>query len=302
MGWLSHPACFKLRDSLLGRLRRPKYRFRNLRPVYFICGGFGSPRRDEIAEYLRKEKPDALVFYADDAWNHLVQSRTDLNALEMESVFAQLSDCVLIVVESPGTFAEVGAFSLSPDLRRKTLAVTNREFRDHPSFLNTGPLNWIARDSSFGGPIHADFGSVLDSIDQILERLARVKHRRTAEVIDICAAPKLLQLLIADIVGIFGPVSVAEVSAFMHALMPESMTSLEEDTIRFHLSLGIALRYLSEVSLEDEVHYLRVRETLAEPYLSKRLFQLEEERLRFIEIAQRLPGGPEFFYRMDSQA
>ena len=60
----------------------------------------------------------------------------------MEAKLAGLSDIVIIIVESPGTLAELGAFSLSDPLRKKLLPLLDKKYRTGQSFvavLHAGP-------------------------------------------------------------------------------------------------------------------------------------------------------------------
>src|SRR5262245_41465696 len=110
MSWLNHPRYVPVRDALISRLRAKIHLFRRTPPIVFLCGAHQSLRRDRIADYLRRFTP-ALVFFADDVWLQIART-PDLNALQMESELAELADMVAIVVESPGTFTELGAFGL----------------------------------------------------------------------------------------------------------------------------------------------------------------------------------------------
>lgn len=127
LDWLHHPAYSRARDSLIERFRKREYTFRRLKTVIFLCGGSYSPRRDQLAGYLRRHHSDELLFYADDVWTH-VAAQEEQNALAMEQELAQLADIVIVVVESPGTFTELGAFSLVEPLRKKLLPILDAQF------------------------------------------------------------------------------------------------------------------------------------------------------------------------------
>jgi hypothetical protein len=74
----------------------------------------------------RKHNPKFGIFYAERVWELMVQ-KADRDALQMEAELAFLADLVVIIVESPGTFAELGAFSLSGPLRKKLLPIIDVE-------------------------------------------------------------------------------------------------------------------------------------------------------------------------------
>lgn len=172
--WFNHPKFQAIRDETLAKFRAKDVHFRKVKSVVFLCGGAESPRRDRLAQYLRKQwDKDVLVFYADDVWS-VIAERRELNALQMEKELASLSDLVLIVVESPGTFAELGAFSLSDPLRKKLLPLVDVRFQPDPSFINTGPVRWIDSDSLFGPTIWVDHNSILTAGPKIDERMKRL--------------------------------------------------------------------------------------------------------------------------------
>ena len=69
---------------------------------------------------------------------------SDLLLFERDAGF--LSRAIVLFVESPGAFAELGAFALDEQLHKKLFVVISRKYREHPyrqSFLNLGPLKRI---------------------------------------------------------------------------------------------------------------------------------------------------------------
>jgi hypothetical protein len=116
----------RIREGLVRHLRPPKYRFRRLKSVVFLCGANGSKGRDALRDYLHKFTPNLNVFYAERVWQ-TIADLGERDALQMEEELAKLADLVIIIVQSPGTFTELGAFSLSPPLRRKMLAIVDEK-------------------------------------------------------------------------------------------------------------------------------------------------------------------------------
>lgn len=151
MSWLNHPSLRPVRDAIVVAFKKKRYVFRRLGHVIFLCGGAGSANRDTLRDYLRRHHPKKLVFYAESIWEQLAGQ--GVNALAMEEQLAVLADIVIIVVESPGTIAELGAFCLSDALRTKLLPLSDIRFKDDKSFINTGPVAWIDSTSAFGPTI-----------------------------------------------------------------------------------------------------------------------------------------------------
>ena len=213
--WLDHPRYKPARDRLIANLKRPaKYRFRKLEPVVFLCGGFESQRRLLLRSFLLKIKPQPRVFFAEPIWEQIA-SREELSALEMESALADLADVVIILVESPGTFAELGAFSLSDALRKKLLPIVDKQFDKAQSFISTGPLNWIDRESDFKPTVYVPFSRVLEAVNEIEERLGRLPKPHQTKVADLGSNPKQLLFFLCDMVAVIQPATVKTVQYYV---------------------------------------------------------------------------------------
>jgi hypothetical protein len=72
------------------------------------------------------------------------------NLMDFEADLASICSLVVIVLESPGSIAELGAFSQLADLSRRIIAVKSSHFNNHDSFINLGILRYISRDHESG--------------------------------------------------------------------------------------------------------------------------------------------------------
>lgn len=216
--WLNHPKFIRARDNALAQFHAKEYNFRKVKSVIFLCGGHGSPRRERIGLYLRKNHSGILTFHADEVWS-LISALSDLNALEMEAELADLADMVLIVVESPGTFAELGAFSLSKELRTKLLPVIDTKYRLAESFVNTGPVRWIDKDSSFAPSLWTDYSRILEIAKELDERLTRLPKPTEARIPDLSLSPKHLLFFLCDLVAVFGPCPLRHVEYYVKKIL-----------------------------------------------------------------------------------
>jgi hypothetical protein len=215
--WLHHPKFVSARDLALEQFRRGRLAFARAYPVIFLCGGAKSLVRDRVAEYLRKRK-NLLVFYADDVWAQM-SSAPGQNALSMEQRLAELADLVALVVESPGTFAELGAFSIHPVLRKKLLPILDLKYKDDPSFINTGPVRWIDSDSRYAPSIWAPMESILSCAAELDARLDKLpaQHERRAKELHLSL--KHLLLLVTDVVTVFGPCRDYHVEHYLRSIL-----------------------------------------------------------------------------------
>lgn len=218
MTWLNHPRFVRARDGTLDHFRAREYHFRKANPLVFLCGGRESCPRDWLAKYLGSKHPDFHVFYADEVWSLIAESQ-DLNALQMEEKLACLADMILIVVESPGTFAELGAFSLSDRLRKKLLPIIDKKYQSEESFINTGPVRWIDKDSQFKPTLWANQSRVLEVVGELEDRLALLPRPRARRIKDLSASPKHLLFFLCDLVTVFGPSPLEHIQYFVDRVL-----------------------------------------------------------------------------------
>ncbi len=247
MPWLNHPSYVPVRDDLLDRLRSSTHIFKHLPYVILLCGARLSRRRDDIARYLTRF-PQSLVFYAEDVWSEIAK-RGEQNALALEGYLAGLSDIVVIIVESAGTFTELGAFALHDALRPKLLPILDRNYSSADSFINTGPIRWVDADSQFKPSINADFRTILTSGDELMDRLGRLSPPSASVIrsIEIGRSPKHLLFFVAWLVHIIGPARREHIHYFAKELFPDQ----SETGIDSLLSLAVLFRLITLTVVPD---------------------------------------------------
>jgi hypothetical protein len=283
MDWLHHPKFVRTRNEVLDALKRNEYRFRRMPNVLFLCGGACSDRRDRLAEYVRRHRPDTLVFYAEQIWEELSQT-PGLSALEMEERLADLSDIVVIVVESPGTFAELGAFSLSERLRKKLLPILESDFRNGTSFIETGPVRWIDADSLFKPSIWTAHSRILECAAEFRERLDRISPS-PARIPDLTQSTKHFVFFVCDIISVFGPCSCAHLEFYLKDLL-----GIDHPNRLIFLRLAVSMKLVREFSIGDAKYYIRplVNDKLPTFHFTKKHLGLPTLRARIVGAMQTL--------------
>jgi hypothetical protein len=100
--------------------------------------------RDYFFRYIKTKSPaiTSKVRLAEDIGRWLDHGFTDL--LEVEEYIAAFADLIILFVESPGSIAELGAFSALATVQPKILAVVNGKFSE-PSFISDGPARRLQR-------------------------------------------------------------------------------------------------------------------------------------------------------------
>lgn len=119
----------------------------------FLCGGAAG------AEFeLRRKLGDALaalkskyrysVFYPEDMFVELVLGHQKQDLLTLENLLASSVSAVTILLHSPGTFTELGAFSNHDQLKQKLVVVMDPKYMKSQSFINTGPIRYLLKETS----------------------------------------------------------------------------------------------------------------------------------------------------------
>jgi len=124
-------------------------------PIVLLCGG-------EVKEKERPDDPAPPISSFRDALtrdNHsssfelfrpeeITNWQSDAifkNLMEFEADLASICTLVVIILESPGSIAELGAFSQLPDLSKKIIVIKSNRFTDDNSFINLGILRYISK-------------------------------------------------------------------------------------------------------------------------------------------------------------
>lgn len=67
----------------------------------------------------------------------------ELDLLTFEELLAEISDQIIIIVESMGTACELGAFSIKEEYMNKVVVINLKKFSEISSFINDGPIKKI---------------------------------------------------------------------------------------------------------------------------------------------------------------
>lgn len=258
--WYKNKCYIKAREQFISGLHPSSlsYLHSNLPKMLFICGGDEKAfkNRSVLESYINRHHSLFLTFRAEYAWDVISKDKesSTVNALALEEWLADFSDIVIILVESFGTVAELGAFSLSHPLRKKLLPILDKKFEKEESFINTGPVRWVNADSKFGPSIYTNFDTILTCMPEIEERLSR----RTYSIGSFDSSlgkyrftRKVLLFFMLHIVAALGPVSIREITSISSELIEVRDKSL----LSFVISLGCALDIFDKIKIDEEDYF-----------------------------------------------
>lgn len=127
--------------------------------VIFICGKDKSDKnsyRYKISLLLEKEKSYQLA-YPEDLFEDLLEGQAGNSLLALEEQLAEAVDLIILIPESPGSFAELGAFSMRQELAKKMLVLRQGKYKSDKSFINHGPIRLIRSAKGHVQDIPTDF-------------------------------------------------------------------------------------------------------------------------------------------------
>jgi hypothetical protein len=107
--------------------------------------------RPKFFEYVNKEMGNVLPLFPEHALAHHIGRDgfkfTDLS--NFEKLIGDACFCIVMFPEAPGSFAELGMFSVLDELNKKTLACLDLKYQADDSFISTGPIAILDSVSSF---------------------------------------------------------------------------------------------------------------------------------------------------------
>lgn len=112
----------------------------------FLCGpGYDNVSHDlrqKIRDHLQIESKVKVIFGEEIEKKRIRGSKVDLQTLE--ATYAHEADFTLLMLDSPGSIAELGTFSMIENIRPRLFVLVPEKFYGAESYIARGPLSLIA--------------------------------------------------------------------------------------------------------------------------------------------------------------
>lgn len=137
----------KIYTDIAGLQPRFNTPFRSL----FFCGGVrgtGKERPKSLRDYLFRKRGlrlKAKIVFAEDA-NQIYRETKYSDLITFEEDIARIVSSVVVIVESPGSFAELGAFAMNPTISKSLRVIVQTKFSETESFIRFGPIEKMKND------------------------------------------------------------------------------------------------------------------------------------------------------------
>jgi len=224
------------RREFLARVDLGKTRVRNIGGFVFLCGGkndvestapvlsvrhrlyyeLTNGRHSDIAARLKLAE-DIQDWFRDGTYNDLVT---------FEEHLAGLSDVIVLIVESPGAIAELGAFAVSPTIADRLLVLVAEVHYEEDSFIKLGPIKRLEKKNSDAVLVYdwhertatsyvERIELLNDEMPGIVAAIKQFMSTGTGESTFKSHDPAHQMLLICDLIDLFGALPITEIQEFL---------------------------------------------------------------------------------------
>ena len=170
---ISKSDCILISKKIRDDIYKPAFSFKT---TVFLCGADINQKdkiRHQIAQALIWEFWFDII-YPEDIFDELLYSSKTKDLLSLEGLLAESVDAVVIIPESPGSFAELGAFANDEKLRKKLICVVDKRYQKDKSFINQGPLKLVKKENSFG-LVFIDPKEIPTEVEKLVSALKKMK-------------------------------------------------------------------------------------------------------------------------------
>ena len=167
-------------DTLESQTLKTIYSYNEFLPYVFIAGPSINFESDgaKLRTWLHDRLTEQNVRITFGEFPKLIESTSILgeanNTLlaELNHARDKVIDAIIILPCSSGSFLELGSFCVYPDLCQKMLIIIDKEYEEHKSFLNLGPVLEAKRKGSIIDYVsYKDQVGCLESAGNFLTRI-----------------------------------------------------------------------------------------------------------------------------------
>lgn len=172
---------------------------------YFIMKKFLKYKK--CGEYEKVSHPAQCIIS-----EYLYTEDKEIDILTFEEVLAEISECIIIIVESPGTYCELGAFALNDVFADKTIVVNEDNPQYKKSFITKGPIKKIEKKHEENVILHNGKGALRNSLE-LNDMILKISSKQVKYVPNLNAQALNLKNLIYELLNLtelFEPVTAYE--------------------------------------------------------------------------------------------
>lgn len=181
----------ELIENIKAHLDNETSRFITCPKFVFLCGKnielqkYEESNRGTIQKWLAAKSKNIFFVLSEKLWEDDFDSNIDL--LTFEDFLAEVSDSIILLVESPGSFCELGAFAYTEKLfNDKLIIIIDEKYKNDKSFIMSGPVAKVKKDGAkvVFAPLEgallssSELRNTLDNlVDQLSSKTASINKR-----------------------------------------------------------------------------------------------------------------------------
>ncbi len=251
------------REEFLARVNFSDTRVRAFTGFLFLCGGLHSTsqyqpllsarhvlyhelvsgRHSDLASRLKLAE-DIQDWFRDGKYGDLVT---------FEEHLAGLSSVILLVVESPGSIAELGAFAVTPAINSRLIALIDEQHFEAESFIRLGPINRLENDTGRKVLVHdwhevdalgrksPAYEQLAPDLSSILSDVRELLNDQIGEQVFRKSEPGHTMILICELCDLFGALSQQDIGRYL-TIVDASIAAERVDQYLFLLEKCEVLR------------------------------------------------------------
>ena len=169
---------------------------------YFIMKNFG--KYIHVGEYGKESRPAQCVIS-----EYLYSPDKAIDILTFEEVLAEISEYIIIITESPGTFCELGAFALHDSFTQKVIVINEDNPKFKSSFISLGPIKKIENQNEKNVILYSSKAALKSSLElnDMIAEIATKEVRFTPNLDSQAINLKNLIYELLNLTELFEPVT-----------------------------------------------------------------------------------------------
>jgi hypothetical protein len=152
--------------------------FRRRGLTVFLVGA-GQEAKKSMRESVRAELSEKRyynwfdIYYPEELFEELILSQPQMDLLSLENLLAKSVHAVVIILESSGAIAELGAFANHPDLCNRLIVIVDEKYKKKKSFIMLGPVRFLKQKTKSVVIFHNLKNPVIKNLSSHIQQAVR---------------------------------------------------------------------------------------------------------------------------------
>lgn len=236
-----------------------KLRSRSL--TTFLIGA-GQSASDSLRDNLKNELARWRyiywidIYYPEQLFEELMKSSGNFDLLSLENLLAKSVHAIVIILESPGAIAELGAFTNHPELKDKLIVIVDKKYSKAKSFISLGPIRYLKNTKSI--VLYHDFKD--RDVSNLAEDVRKAIRKVSEGVIldNSIRNPIAAQHFLLAAIYVAEPVHIRILNIMIKNVIEKSSAApINKEEVEAILSSALnILLYREEIILKDNAYLL----------------------------------------------